>query len=186
MVEDVVENGVSGLITREPTPKEFAELTGGLLANPTDMRRMAEAARERIVQKFTWRVSVRQAPRLYQTAMERFWLARGQAGNAFSFDVFEQNWRAVHMPLEKVQVMVHLSTELREECLYIEKTQMVKELFRVRNRWPATCLAFSAWIRHPTQTAPLIMVLLVGWFGNVRMVLGRWKGKALAVFRINL
>ena len=175
MVGDVVENGVSGLITREPSPKEFAELTGGLRADAAGMWRMAEAARERIVRKFDWRVSVQSAARLYETARRRFWLARGRATSAF--DHTEQTEVVGHMPLERVPVMICLPTDIRAACLYAEEIQMVEELFRVRNRWPATCLAISVWIHHPAQTLPLIRVVMTGWLHDVRITLGRWKRK---------
>ena len=174
MVEDVVEDGVSGYIARSGQPEEFAERTVALMRDPKKREAVFRAARARIESNFDWKLTVSSAPRLYRKAWENFTGPKRAP----------LNWEGESRPgatssLDSVKTMAQIPQKIRRSCLFQEDLNMVHELFRVRNRTNGSFTALRLMRKYPEKSPELLGLLFNAWFGGVRMTLGRWKSQIL-------
>lgn len=182
MVEDVISGNEAGVVLKDGTSEQFANETQKVWADQSRYRKISGSARETVVKKFGWQMTVEAAPLLYRAAYELF---SRKYGNGLFVDIQERSNlnTAKVIDLQNVSVMESLPSDIRMVCLYQERMQMVKELFRVRNRWAASRIALFVWAKHPEQSVAIAGELIQGWLSDVRMVLGRWKGHIRAVLR---
>ncbi len=172
MVEDVVANSVDGVIVASGQPEEFAQATARLLREPSRHHSMAQAAQEKILNKFDWSRTGPAAAKLYARASANF----AQAGR-----VLPERSHACSPPAANAarDVMWSLPPDLRSKAAVNEGLNMVRELFRVRNRGAATKAALRLVAKQPAQWRSPVSVLLSAWKGETTVALGRWKRKVL-------
>jgi glycosyltransferase involved in cell wall biosynthesis len=67
---EVIDDGVTGVLVPPADPRALAEAIRGLLADPDLCRRMGEAGRRRVEERFTWRETARRTVELYEEVLD--------------------------------------------------------------------------------------------------------------------
>ncbi len=68
---EVIEDGVTGILVAPGDPRALAGAIRRLLADPELRRRMGEAGRRRVEERFTWRETARRTVQLYEEVLGR-------------------------------------------------------------------------------------------------------------------
>jgi len=178
MVEDVLTNQLSDWVVRSDRPTEFADKTATWVESSRLRQEAARAARDRIVEAFDWSISAPKALALYQKAWDLF---QGQKRADLAWRQPDVGRRESFLgSLDQVETMIRIPRSIRGVSRFREDSNMVNELFRVKNRQTASALALRLAIQYPEKAPHLLAnILLNAWIRPSRMALGRWKQKIL-------
>lgn len=173
MVGDVVTDGVDGVIVASGQPEEFAEVTAGLIRDPSRHRSMAQAAREKILSKFDWSKTGPAAAVLYERAAMNF----AKSGRVLPLRAAPRSTPGTNG--QRGEAMWSLPPTMRSKAVVNEGLNMVRELFRVHNRGAATKAALRLAADHPAQWRVPVGLLVSSWKAETTVALGRWKRQVL-------
>jgi len=65
-IPEVVEDGITGILVEPGNPVDLARAVTGILESPDVARRMGEAGRARVEERFSWQAIAKQTKRLYE------------------------------------------------------------------------------------------------------------------------
>jgi hypothetical protein len=180
MVCDAITSNNEGIAFDEGTPAEFAAETRSLWTDRSRYDAVSKAAREAMVDRFRWAITVRPAARLYRVAFREFAKrARRPAPSDLPQDPTEIP--AEDNTLDTVPTMVSLPAALHTDAAFMDSMSMVHELFRVKNKVAASKLSAELCLRYPHKLGQIASINFKSWIAPCRMTLGRWRGQLASV-----
>jgi len=180
MVRDAITSDKEGIAFDEGTPAEFAAETRSLWTDRPRYEAVSKAAREAMVDRFRWAITVRPAARLYRAAFREF---AKRAGRPAPSDLPQDPTEipAEDKTLDMVPTMVSLPAALHMDAAFMDSMSMVHELFRVKNKVAASKFSAELCLRYPRKLGQIASINFKAWIAPCRMTLGRWRGQLAGV-----